>query len=283
MVGTTTSVPSWQAVGFSVQGARHVQNNAPCQDAFHVRRHQDHPIIAIATADGHGDPKHEHSDVGAQLAVTITTKLLLEAAAELMLEATKQPEIIRDQLYRHLPKRIAYEWNRAVKEKHQLSQGGAWHEVLIKYGTTIMGVVVSRHYALYLQLGDGDILMTSQTQDEPRFIFGQSEDLFGSVTHSLCQPNADLNTMVSCERLDQPEMLILATDGIRDCLEDETAMKRVPAWLMRKLKSDGLEALDTIIPDWLNQLSARGNGDDATIAFIVWNKDNEEIDHADAE
>ena len=31
------------------------------------------------------------------------------------------------------------------------------------------------------------------------------------------------------------------------------------------MKTEGFEALDTILPDWLNQLSARGNGDDATI------------------
>ena len=276
------SLPNWQAIGFSVQGARHIQHNAPCQDAFHIRRHQDHPIIAIATADGHGDPKHAHSDEGAQLAVKIATRLLLEAAAELMLEPTTQPETIRDHLYRHLPKRIAYEWNREIKQKHRLSQDGSWHEVLIKYGTTVMGAVFSPHFALYLQLGDGDILLCDHSEEGPRFIFHQSEELFGSMTYSLCQPNADIHTQVHCERLLQPSMVILSTDGIRDCLEDEAAMKRIPAWIIRKMNAEGFEALDQILPDWLNQLSARGNGDDATIAFISWSPTEGEQNNANA-
>ena len=75
-------------------------------------------------------------------------------------------------------------------------------------------------------------------------------------------------------------MVILSTDGIRDCLEDEAAMKRIPAWISRKMKTEGFEALDTILPDWLNQLSARGNGDDATIALVTW--PTPEGEHTDA-
>ncbi|MGC6507464.1 MAG: PP2C family serine/threonine-protein phosphatase [Myxococcota bacterium] len=264
------SLPNWRAVGYSVQGARHIQHEEPCQDAFHIRRHQEHPIIAIATADGHGDPKHANSDEGAALAVNIATRLLLEAGASLMLEPTTQPETIRDHLYRHLPKRIAYEWNKTIKIHNKMNRDGAWDEILIRYGTTVMGAVFSPYFALYLQLGDGDILVSDDTEEGPRFVFSQSEDLYGSMTHSLCQPNADIHTQVHCERLVNPSMVILSTDGIRDCLEDEAAMKRIPAWISRKMKTEGIEALDTILPEWLTQLSARGNGDDATIAFVTW-------------
>ena len=274
MVKPTVSPSNWRATGFSVQGARHVQNNTPCQDAFHIQHHKEYELLAVAIADGHGDPKHAHSDVGAQVAVKEATKLLLLAAEDLLLDPTISPKSIEDRLYMHLPKRIAYEWNRSIKTDNRLEKNGAWHEILVKYGTTILGAVVSPHFALFIQLGDGDIMIMN-TEAQQRFIFSQSEDLFGSVTHSLCQPNSHLHTQVKCERLSDPRLLILSTDGIRDCLEDESAMMKIPNWYLRKVKEEGWDALDDILPNWLSQLSERGNGDDATITIIEWKQENE--------
>ena len=67
---------SWRSVGHSVQGARHLQHNQPCQDACAIKMTED--MVIMALADGHGDKKHAHSDVGAKIAVDVACELLAD-------------------------------------------------------------------------------------------------------------------------------------------------------------------------------------------------------------
>ena len=59
------------------------------------------------------------------------------------------------------------------------------------------------------------------------------------------------------------EMLLLCTDGLGDCLIGERdSLTKVLPWIS-KIMDDNKES----IPDWLNQISCKGNGDDISVAI----------------
>ena len=59
------------AFGCSRTGASHVRKDRPCEDAFAIWSGSAGavPCIALAVADGHGDPRHDRSRTGSALAV----------------------------------------------------------------------------------------------------------------------------------------------------------------------------------------------------------------------
>ena len=170
----------------------------------------------------------------------------------------------------HLPRRISWEWNRRVKE----SNDGSWDPKLVLFGSTIMGAAISAELSLFVQLGDGDILFINQ-DDQAEMIFKADEDMFGTVTYSLCQPNNANNAKIRCRYLNAPKLLLISTDGIRDSLQDdEESYINVGRWLLQRLEKETWEDMTKTLPSWLSELSLRGNGDDTTLGIMHWKKEN---------
>lgn len=263
----------WRAIGVSACGARHVLNNAPCQDAVRVNVHQKYIILAVA--DGHGDQKHIHSDKGSQFAVDVACQIMQSAIMAVEADDSKGAVEHERILSSSLGKRISWEWNKKVNVHCGLSNYGDWQEDLVQYGTTILAAAISRSWAIFFQLGDGDILLTKQ-DGTTEFVFLDDEDMFGTFTHSLCQPNNSMYSRVRCKKLEKPlKMLMLSTDGIRDSLEgDEEKYQLIASWLEVQIRNNGWEQTVNGLEDWLSELSRRGNGDDSTLALMQWIEEN---------
>jgi len=259
----------WRAAGVSACGARHVLNNTPCQDAVQVQ--SSNTSIILAVADGHGDKKHLHSDKGSQFAVEVACRIMESALLAVEADTAKTPREHERILSSSLGKRISWEWNKKVNVYCGLSSYGGWQEELVQYGTTVLAAAISRRWALFFQLGDGDILLTAQ-DGSTEFIFGEDEDMYGTFTHSLCQPNNNIHAQVRCKRLHEPiKMLMMSTDGIRDSLEgDCDKYQQVATWLEQKIINQGWESTIGGLEAWLSELSRRGNGDDSTLALMQW-------------
>lgn len=253
--------------GHSVIGARHVQMGTPCQDAIFIENEED--ISILCAADGHGDEKHSKSDEGAQAAVEVAGSLLKQALQDLRHDRRTFREIelgIRE----HLPRRIAWEWNRKV----QKTQDGYWSRDVILYGCTILAAAISSEMSIFVQLGDGDMLFINE-EGNAEFIFPPDEDMYGTVTHSLCQPNIAQNTKISVRTLPQPKLFLMSTDGLRDSLQDDAqSYINVGKWLLKRFQSEGFYPIQTTLPNWLSQLSERGNGDDTTMGLLIWESVN---------
>ena len=267
----------WEAAGISVRGARHAVDGTPCQDA--VRVYQDDDFVIVAVADGHGDPKHARSDEGARLAVEVTALILRELGAILLRDApaARHPLEIQADLKRHLPGRISWEWNRRVRaHAGHGDQDGAWHEDVNLYGCTLLGALFTDTLGVFVQLGDGDILLVEEPGG-PRCVFPLHDDIYGSVTHSLCQPGAVDYARVRCERLAGPRLAMLASDGVRDCLLDRPeAFLEVGTWLLGRITRQGFAPAMADLPGWLGELTRRGNGDDVTTGIVHWMREEEE-------
>ena len=259
---------SWRSVGHSVQGARHLQHNQTCQDACAIKMTED--IVVMALADGHGDKKHAHSDVGAKVAVDIACELLAEALVNHRNQVGVSDRRLEQFLDGSLAKRIIWEWNQRLNVQLHFSADGAWNEGLISYGTTLLAAAIAPEFAIFFQLGDGDILLLSE--GEAAVIFEQSEELYGTVTHSLCQPSSYHHARVHCCSFTlPPELVIMSTDGIRDSLQgDREQYIRIAHWLSQQVEKKGWATFTDQLPSWLSSLSEKGNGDDVSLAFAQW-------------
>lgn len=257
------SSPSPLLTGHSVQGARHVQMNTPCQDAVLV--HQEKDLMILCAADGHGDSKHARSDEGAKIAVRIAGKILRQAFLDLKEDQRNHKEL-EQSIREHLPRRISWEWNRTVQQQKE----GTWSREVILYGCTILAAAISHDLCIFLQLGDGDMLFVNQ-DGHPEFIFPPQEDMYGTVTRSLCQPNVAQHTQICVRSLSQPRLFLMSTDGLRDSLQDnEENYINVGRWLLKKYQQQGFTQLANELPDWMSKISFQGNGDDTTMAFSIW-------------
>ncbi|MFT4977154.1 MAG: serine/threonine protein phosphatase PrpC [Myxococcota bacterium] len=263
--------PRWEAASVVERGARHVSDGTPCQDAARV--YQDGDMVIVAVADGHGDPKHARSEDGSRIAVEVTCELLRELGQSLLRESEPStPLAVEKRLRRHLPGRISWEWNRRVRAHagHSGDDGG-WHADTQLYGSTILGALFTRAISVFVQLGDGDILVVHE-HGPVESIFLPDANIFGSITHSLCQPSSLSHARVRCRAFSPTVRLaMLSTDGVRDSLgDDEAAFLSVGDWLLRRITARGWEPALAALPDWLAELSRRGNGDDVTIGVVHW-------------
>jgi hypothetical protein len=256
----------WKTAGVSVCGARHLADQTPCQDA--VQFYADENMAIVAVADGHGDPKYSASATGAQIAVDVAVELMMELSDEVMLTARPARQL-EEILKIHLPQRIAWEWNRRVlRHAGHTDESGAWHEDVGRYGTTLLGALITPRRGLFFQLGDGDILMVGATTER---VFALHDDIYGSVTHSLCQPGSARYARIRAVDLRDTRMLVLSSDGVSDCLQGEPdPYLDIGPWLLARVGEEGFEDTVAGLPPWLSELSLRGNGDDATLGLIYW-------------
>ena len=301
--------------GVSIHGARHIQDNSPCQDANKISTTKE-GLSVLAVADGHGDRKHPRSDEGSAIAVEVATQLLSSALLAIEDQPSKNLKELEQALARNLPRRLSWEWNKAIRSllssesEEAIGQkiegsDGEWFPDLVLFGTTILVAALGQTKALLLQLGDGDVLQLTHEGDFFS-LFQEDDSLYGTLTHSLCQNMAPTHAQIRCIELHDTRALFISTDGMRDCLNgDLENHQRVIRWLLQKherprdpiLKasphSEAEQSKDTCetdsdtqnntcssehpfleleLPAWLSKLSARGNGDDISLAFALFPK-----------
>jgi len=142
-------------------------------------------------------------------------------------------------------------------------------EPLLAYGATLLAVLVTEACAVYLQLGDGDILSVSEA-GEVRRPLPKDEKLFANETTSLCLDDAWRHVRVRVDALDQgpPPLIVVATDGYPNSFRDEKGFLKVGSDLLAMIRSEGLQAVRDSLPGWLRETSRFGSGDDITVGLI---------------
>lgn len=251
----------------SVQGARHVRNQTPCQDSSVYLATEEYVFCGVA--DGHGDKKHAMSHIGSKLALEVAHPILFDA-----LRSLSQPISPRDwtTIQSNIEKRIRWEWNCECKRyMGEQSPTGEWTQELLNFGTTLLATCQSEHGTLFFQLGDGDIAIMNDAE-EVQFIFEEDDDVTGTITHSLCRPFEE--NISKCTLLHLPpsiRMVLLSSDGIRDCLQgDRNRFSTILPWLNSK-RNDDTETLNK----WLYSISNNGNGDDISLSIHYPNTSND--------
>ena len=266
----------WHIIGDSVKGAQHHRNGKPNQDAWA----HSNTVHCVAVADGHGSAKHQRSDIGAQLAVEVTVKLLEEFA--------NQPFDVRliKEASSYLPGKIVQAWREAVVGDHQTHElhgdplqnnGGASDtdeqnkkNIYSLYGTTLLATLLTDDYALYLQIGDGNLHVMNE-DGEIETPLPQYGSFIANETNSLSQDKAANHfeqKIVFFAYQSPPVLISLCSDGYINSytspIEFETVIKDIKQLLFEQ----GSEKVQAMLPDWLNETSQQGSGDDITIALL---------------
>lgn len=247
----------WSAGGASVTGSRHQRHKLPNQDACVAQPETDYaPEFLIAVADGHGSAPHFRSHVGSKLALQA---LRIALGLELT-DLGKTMQLLED---------VVNVWRELVGEhlqQHPIERPG--NNVFIPYGSTLVAITGNAETIAALQIGDGDLVLGYEDGQLWR-PFPPDSDLMGEQTYSLCLPDASrYGKLWSSNGVDArwPDFALVATDGVSKSLDDEAAFLQVVAQY-RSMMSSSVEAASAVqdLPAWLGQVSASGNGDDASL------------------
>jgi hypothetical protein len=243
--------------------------------------------VLLALADGHGSPRHFRSQEGARLAV--------EAAHEVATPFLSQPTLpspisdLRDRVERQLPEALHRRWMERVQEhlrEHPITESErdtlkqkAGREAsrtiesapLVPYGSTVLVVVVTDGFIIYLQLGDGDLLTISSTGSIARPLPEDSRLLGNETTSLASSPDRSLFRVALQVPDDASPALILAcTDGYANSYPDvPDPVAEFGSGVWQLLRTHGGDRVRASLPRWLTEISEQGSGDDITVG-ILW-------------
>ena len=260
----------WQVVGQSVRGAVHERNGLPNQDAIHwLPASGCGSSIVLAVADGHGSARYSRSHVGASLAVESSTQLVrefLDGQADV-----GNLSLIKDTTEEWLPRALVRKWVELVTEDLNSDPlvSDEPEQSIIAYGSTLLVTAVTEQFAIYLQLGDGEILNVSESGEVTRPLT-KDDRLFGNETTSLCAPEAWRDFRVSFQAFSHspPALILLATDGYPNSFRDESGFFKVGSDVLNMIRENGLSFIKENLGGWLSDSTRAGSGDDVTLGVL---------------
>lgn len=271
--------------GKSVQGASHIHSGTECQDSCRKAVLEDGTII-LAVADGHGSKSCPCSKTGSRIAVNVFCDIL----KNLYHGYAENPDQLLTYLNREgdmqISKAIDAEWKRRVLERHRKnkrpidqSENGEENLTAVykQYGSTLLGLMITKNYVFGFQLGDGDICFVNSDGLE---MVVKPEKILGVETHSLSRENAWEKAITVVRRLSigdhLPAMFTLSSDGYANSYKSEQEFHAAVAEYLSLLNEHGAKVVYDNLGNWLNETSAMGCGDDITMLVAYFT--NEEIE-----
>ncbi|MBE9013784.1 protein phosphatase 2C domain-containing protein [Pseudanabaenaceae cyanobacterium LEGE 13415] len=283
---------SWRCDGRSIQGASHQRTGLVNQDAIHcesIEIGQQHALLMVVS-DGHGGQSYFRSHIGANYAVKVAATIVKQSVLG------KDSSRSLKQIQHQLPQQIVEQWRRNVLahvQQHPITKAewekleGIWQgevsrsqieqDPTIAYGATLLLVVITDRFALYLQIGDGDILCVQPdgTIDQP---LPPDPRLIANRTISLCTPQVwkEGRFEIVLDRA-LPSMILASTDGYANSYATDEDFHQIGADYLRKIRREGFDRVVTNLPIILQETSRRGSGDDVTLGIMYLEEANSEI------
>lgn len=275
-------------IGETVPGASHLRAGIPNQDALLcVRQSSARLPLIVSISDGHGSNKCFRSDRGSRFAVRVGARLLDELIHGR--HAALPPAEIESRARESLTAEFIKRWRALVaadlkrepfREEEfarMIEKDGANARRLVEanphlaYGATSLSFLLTPVYALYLQLGDGEMITVSAEGEIGQPLPGDAR-LLANETTSLCLEKAadDFRFAVHSHGAgDLPALILLTTDGYYNSFSTTAGFHQVGSDLLHMLRErDGFDAVNRGVKGWLEEATAAGSGDDCTLAII---------------
>jgi hypothetical protein len=278
----------WRVIGETVPGASHLRNGIPNQDAIlHVRQSSARLPVIVSISDGHGSNKCFRSDRGARFAVRVGADLLDELihGRHAALPVSEIENRVRESLTAEFIKR----WRAAVEADlkrepfreeefaRMIEKDGERARTLVEanphlaYGATSLSFLLTPAYALYLQLGDGEMITVSE-QGKIGLPLPDDARLLANETTSLCLAKAADDFRVAVHPHGEgelPALVLMTTDGYYNSFSTTAGFHQVGSDLIQMLREeDGFDTVNRGVKGWLEEATAAGSGDDCTLAII---------------
>ena len=262
----------------SVQGASHIKKNKECQDAS--ASYSDDTLSLAIVCDGHGGDDYVRSAIGARFAADITEKNIRSFCERVDKDDLRHHS---ERLITMLESSIISDWNEAVNahyaenpfteaELSVLSEK-AKRKYLNKeriesaYGTTVIAVVVTPDFWFGIHIGDGKCVAVSP---EGRFVqpIPWDDKCFLNATTSICDSEA-LNNFRHFYSEKLPVAVFVGSDGIDDCFNNSQQLNNLYKTILYSFATNEFESAVSELHDYLPRLSAKGSGDDVSIAAVL--------------
>lgn len=132
-------------------GYKNIKKGLKSQDFLAYQVFEDSIICSVA--DGHSTSYFKYSDKGAKFACEASISILKEYI-------NKDLKYIRLNLENEtIQKHIYDKWIYMVEEDYRKSRPIVFKTEFIKYSTTLISVLITDQYTLYLKIGDGNIFI----------------------------------------------------------------------------------------------------------------------------
>lgn len=267
-----------QAFHLSSQGASHIKKNKECQDSSESYYSKNCAIAIVC--DGHGGDDYVRSASGSAFACAVAKANILN-----FIENADKDELVRhhQQLIHNLEASIISAWNEAVYahyESHPFTESEIavlserakrkyLQEKRIEsaYGTTLIAVACTENYWFGIHIGDGKCVAVNP---EGKFVqpIPWDEKCFLNATTSICDSDA-LNRFRSFFSEKLPVAVFVGSDGIDDCFSTEQQLNNLYKTVLYSFASSDFDSAVTDLSDYLPRLSAKGSGDDVSIAAVL--------------
>jgi hypothetical protein len=278
---------TWTVLSATVRGHYHERNGLKNQDAVRLdnRAGSSEPLF-VAIADGHGSARSFRSDRGSALAAECAVSVL----RPLIRKNRDAPlSSIRRQAKVKWLRALLEAWRAAVRADLAVNpfsplDFAAFPErapavkpgmevpptAYLAYGATLIVVAVTRRYILYIQLGDGDILVVGADGRVSRPL-KRHHQFYANETASLCTRYAISEFQVCLEpvRAGVPAMIMLSTDGYANCFGNDEDFFKVGADIFAYMREHGADFIGKNLEQWLRESSRDGSGDDITVGLAV--------------
>ena len=138
----------------SVIGYKNLVKGSESQDYIDYK--EDDKYIICSVADGHSTDFFKHSLEGARFACKASIEVLSENF-DMDIKKLKEKLINYE-----IQKKIESRWRSLVEEHYKKNYPNVFKIEYIKYSTTLLSVLITDSFILYLKLGDGDIVLKSK-------------------------------------------------------------------------------------------------------------------------
>ena len=267
-----------QSFHLSTQGASHIKKNKECQDAS--ESYYDEQCAIAIVCDGHGGDDYVRSASGSKFACEAAKTSILN-----FIENVNRDELTRhhNQLIHNLKASIISSWNEAVYEHYEanpftdaeiavLSDRAKRKYLQEKriesaYGTTVIAVACTKDYWFGIHIGDGKCVAVNP---EGKFVqpIPWDEKCFLNATTSICDTDA-LNRFRSFYSEKLPVAVFVGSDGIDDCFSTEQQLNNLYKTVLYSFATSDFDAAIDDLRDYLPRLSAKGSGDDVSVAAVL--------------
>ena len=247
------------------------------------------PVLVMTVADGHGSDKYDLSQFGSQFATEAAVEVLRKYNPEdkfyyFKKQTFSDKNMTLTALKCDFPNSILKNWREKVREHYmgnienhaEGDRAGITDnlsndekDIFKRYGTTLLVTLVVPAGIFFCQIGDGDIVVIDAEGniEEP---LPNPDELMGNETHSLTSSDSPRLWRITPYTTEKPVLIIMGTDGLSNCFEKEQFHVFCQS-LKRNIDEFGLEKVGQTLPDWLDDASQNGSGDDISIAVALIN------------
>ena len=266
--------------GKSIKGASHIRSGMPCPDSFKIEEISP-DLSIIAVADGHGSEKSPRSKSGSTMAVNVFCSVMRRYLLHYSVTLNDLVTYLNRDGQLRFAQEICVEWQRRVreafgktKEDKPLNEDGSvkWRDIYRLYGTTLLGLLVTKEFVFAFQIGDGDIIMVDK--DSISTVV-ETEKILGTETHSLSKEDAWKNAFSVIRRrdaeADTPYLYMISTDGFANSYVSDEDHEKTCRDYYDMIVKYGFETVCGNLEKWLTETSELGCGDDITLVLLYVN------------